>query len=159
MVSDLLSVICRIHLHVVSSGPTPHFLSSSIPTLHDTPYSYAVVMGRGGLANHHAGNNSFRILTASMKPEYARLPKEEKTDVSRRLLDVVHARGGKFLAKDSVSGLFYEVENKTARRKCSQALREENKEERAARKRKVSEAQSEEDEDDGDEEEDGEGTI
>ena len=95
-----------------------------------------------------------------MKPEYARLPKEEKTDVSRRLLDVVHARGGKFLAKDSVSGLFYEVENKTARRKCSQALREENKEERAARKsRKVSEAQSEEDEDAKDEEEDGEGTI
>ena len=95
-----------------------------------------------------------------MKPEYARLPKEEKTDVSRRLLDIVHARGGKFLAKDSVSGLFYEIENKTARRKCSQALREENKEERAARKsRKVSEAQSEEDEDDEDEEEDGEGTI
>ena len=95
-----------------------------------------------------------------MKPEYARLPKEEKTDVSRRLLDMVHARGGKFLAKDSVSGLFYEVEYKIARRKCSQALREESKAERAARKsQKATEAQSEEDEDDEDEEEDGEGSI
>lgn len=119
-------------------------------------------MGRGGLANHHVGNNSFRILTASLKPEYARLPKEEKTDVSRRLLDMVHARGGKFLAKDPVSGLFYEVEYKIARRKCSQALREESKAERAARQsRKAAEAQSEEDEDEDeeDEEEDGEGTI
>jgi hypothetical protein len=101
-------------------------------------------------------------MTASMKPEYARLPKEEKTDVSRRLLDMVHARGGKFLAKDPVSGLFYEVEYKIARRKCSQALREESKAERAARQsRKAAEAQSEEDEDEDeeDEEEDGEGTI
>ena len=120
----------------------------------------AVVMGRGGLANHHVGNNSFRIMTASMKLEHARLPKDEKTDVSRRLLGMVHARGGKFLAKDSVSGLFYEVENKVARRKCSQALREESKAERAARKsRKTAEAQSEEDEDEEDELEDGEGTI
>ena len=120
---------------------------------------YAVVMGRGGLANHHVGNNTFRILTASMKPEYARLPKEEKTDVSRRLLGMVHARGGKFLTKDTVSGLFYEVEYKIARRKCSQALREESKAERAARKsQKATEAQSEEDEDE-DEEEDGEGST
>ena len=117
-------------------------------------------MGRGGLANHHVGNNSFRTMTASMKPEYARLPKEEKTDVSRRLLGMVHARGGKFLTKDTVSGLFYEVENKTARRKCSQALREESKAERAARRsRKAAGAQSEDDEDDEDEEEDAEGTI
>ena len=111
-------------------------------------------MGRGGLANHHVGNNSFRTMTATLKPEYARLPKEEKTDVSRRLLDMVHARGGKFLAKDPGSGLFYEVEYKIARRKCSQALREESKAERAARKsRKAAEAQSEEDEDEDDEEE------
>ena len=136
-------------------------LTFSLPILHNTPYSYAVVMGRGGLANHHVGNNSFRTMTASMKPEYARLPKEEKTDVSRRLLGMVHARGGKFLTKDTVSGLFYEVEYKIARRKCSQALREESKAERAARKsQKATEAQSEEDEDeDEEEEEDGEGSI
>ena len=111
-------------------------------------------MGRGGLANNHVGNNSFRILTASMKPEYARLPKDEKTDVSRRLLHMVHARGGRFLAKDPVSGLFYEVENKTARRKCSQALREESQAERAARKsQKAAEAQNDEDDDDSEDEE------
>jgi hypothetical protein len=58
--------------------------------------------------------------------------------VSRRLLKMVHGRGGKFLAKDAESGLFYEVEDKIARRKCSQALREENKAERAERKRRQS---------------------
>ena len=81
-------------------------------------------MGRGGLSNNHVGNQTFLKLTKALKPEYARLPKEEKTDVSRRLLKMVHGRGGKFLAKDAESGLFYEVEDKIARRKCSQALRD-----------------------------------
>ena len=97
-----------------------------------------VVMGRGGLSNNHVGNQTFLKLTKTLKPEYARLPKEEKTDVSRRLLKIVQDRGGKFLAKDAASGLFYEVDDKIARRKCSQALREESKAERAERKKRQS---------------------
>ena len=98
----------------------------------------SVVIGRGGLSNNHSGNQTFLKLTKSLKPEYARLPKEEKTDVSRRLLKMVQDRGGKFLAKDAASGLFYEVDDKVARRKCSQALREESKAERAERKKRQS---------------------
>ena len=114
-----------------------------------------VVMGRGGLSNNHVGNQTFLKLTKSLKPEYARLPKEEKTDVSRRLLKMVQGRGGKFLAKDAASGLFYEVDDKIARRKCSQALRETSKAERAELKKRRSLQGSEEDGDttDGTEEE------
>ena len=112
-------------------------------------------MGRGGLSNNHVGNQTFLKLTKSLKPEYARLPKEEKTDVSRRLLKMVRGRGGKFLAKDAASGLFYEVDDKIARRKCSQALRETSKAERAELKKRRSLQGSEEEGDttDGTEEE------
>ena len=56
-----------------------------------------------------------------------------KTDFSIKLVQMVHAKGGRFLAKDPADELWYEVDFKLARRKASQALREETRQEREYR--------------------------
>lgn len=92
-----------------------------------------VAMGRGGMANNHIGNKNFRKLAWSLKPEYQKLQKEEKTDFSIKLVQMVHDKGGRFLARDPADELWYEVDFKLARRKASQALREETRQEREDR--------------------------
>lgn len=100
---------------------------------------YDVAMGRGGMANNHIGNKNFRKMAESLKPAYQKLQKEEKTDFSIKLVQMVHDKGGRFLAKDPADELWYEVDFKLARRKASQALREETKEEREERHRRETE--------------------
>jgi len=95
-----------------------------------------VAMGRGGMANNHIGNKNFRKMAESLKPEYQKLQKEEKTGFSVKLVQMVHDKGGRFLAKDPANELWYEVEFKLARRKASQALREESRQEREDRMRR-----------------------
>ena len=104
---------------------------------------YDVAMGRGGMANNHIGNKNFRKMAESLKPAYQRLQKEEKTDFSIKLVQMVHDKGGRFLAKDPADELWYEVSFKLARRKASQALREENKAEREERHRREAEEEEE----------------
>lgn len=112
--------------------------SDSVPdTMEDAVESLGpndVAMGRGGMANNHAGNHQFRAFAASLKPRYEKLSKEEKTGVSRELVQMVHDAGGRFLAKEPSTDLWYEVDFKQARKKASQALREESRPQRAARK-------------------------
>mmetsp|Transcript_22450 Transcript_22450/g.46599 ORF Transcript_22450/g.46599 Transcript_22450/m.46599 type:complete len:321 (+) Transcript_22450:97-1059(+) len=95
-----------------------------------------VAMGRGGKANNHEGNKRFRDMAKQLKPAYEKLPKEEKTGFSIKLVQMVHDKGGRFLSKDAETGLWYEVDFKLARKKASQALREENRAEREIRKLK-----------------------
>ena len=85
-----------------------------------------VLMGRGGLSNHHVGNKRFRALANSLKDEYIRLDdKDEKTVFSNRLVDMVHQAGGRFLVRDQGSDLWVEADRRKARKKASQALREQ----------------------------------
>ena len=104
---------------------------------------FDVAMGRGGMANNHIGNRHFRKMAESLKPAYQKLQKEEKTDISIKLVQMVHDKGGRFLAKDPADELWYEVDFKLARRKASQALREETKEEREERHRREAEEEEE----------------
>ena len=105
--------------------------------------NYDVAMGRGGMANNHIGNKKFRKMAESLKPAYQKLQKEEKTDISIKLVQMVHDKGGRFLAKDPADELWYEVDFKLARRKASQALREETKEEREERHRREAKEEEE----------------
>lgn len=104
---------------------------------------YDVAMGRGGMANNHIGNKNFRKMAESLKPAYQELQKEEKTDFSIKLVQMVHDKGGRFLAKDPADELWYEVDFKLARRKASQALREETKDEREERHKREAEEEEE----------------
>ena len=60
-----------------------------------------------------------------MKSEYSQLSKPEKTPYSWKLVHRVWENGGRFLEKDEGSGKFYVIDEKDARLKASQALREE----------------------------------
>lgn len=89
----------------------------------DEPGEDDVLLGRGAQANTHSGNVRFRQVVAEHQPHYVEAKKEEKEGIARTILSQIHKRGGKFLAK-SDEGQWYEVEEKKALLKTSQALRE-----------------------------------
>ena len=84
-----------------------------------------VLCGKGGQSIHHPGNIQFREWAEEMKPEYSQLSKPEKTPYSWKLVHKVWEAGGRFLEKDDASGKYYVMDEKDARLKASQALREE----------------------------------
>lgn len=98
------------------------------------PTDLDVLLGRGGKSNHHAGNKRYREEVRNLQSWYAGVTdKNEKTDLSQMLVDYVHQYNGRFLEKDEVG--WYVVPNITARRKASQALREDNDPDKRAAKR------------------------
>jgi hypothetical protein len=79
----------------------------------------------GGKANHHLGNKLYRKLVNEMKKRYRSTEdKDEKTDMSRSIVDQVCGYGGRFVKKDSGSNRYYVLSKSEARIKTSQALRE-----------------------------------
>ena len=93
-----------------------------------------VLFGRGGRSNLHPGNIRYHEAKLRIQPRYLASTKEEKTGVSQELVDEIHAYGGRFLKLDEGQG-WYEVLEIVARKKVSQALREENTPERRQAKR------------------------
>jgi hypothetical protein len=85
-----------------------------------------VLLGRGGLSNHHVGNKAYRKRILELQPLYKTLPREEKTSCSEAVVAWVKGRGGRFVKQDTKDGPYYEVTDKTARQKVSQALREDH---------------------------------
>jgi hypothetical protein len=97
---------------------------------------YDVLLGRGGRSNHHVGNKRYREEVKNLRSWYNSIGdnKDEKTALSQCLVDYVHGYEGRFLEKDK-TGAWYEVPNIVARRKASQALREDDDPEKRAAKR------------------------
>jgi len=104
-----------------------------------------VLLGRGGKSNHHPGNKRYREEVENFRPLYASLTTdEEKTAMSQALVDVMEQMGGRFLEEDKIkdpltnkiiSKGWYVVPNIVARRKASQALREDSDPEKRKAKR------------------------
>jgi len=84
-----------------------------------------VLLGRGGKINAHEGNVKFRELVSSRKPQYRTSSKVEKTKISKEIVNMVLSRGGRFLVEVSGSDVWEEVGLDRAKKKCSQALRED----------------------------------
>jgi hypothetical protein len=99
------------------------------------PQANDVLLGRGGRSNHHTGNKRYREEVRNLREWYASIGdnKEEKTKLSQTLVDHVHSYNGRFLEKDDKG--WYVVPNVVARRKASQALREDDDPEKRAAKR------------------------
>ena len=94
-----------------------------------------VLFGRGGLTNTHVGNRRFRDIILLHRPDYARAIKIEKPNVARRIVKAIRCGSppGRFLKKDSKNGMWYDVGDKHAAEKTSQALREKTQAEKAAK--------------------------
>lgn len=73
------------------------------------PRSNDILCGRGGSSNRHLGNIHFRELVAANKQIYVGLTKKQKMLVARKIVDAIHNAGGRFLAKDLDTGLFYDI--------------------------------------------------
>lgn len=99
------------------------------------PTEIDILLGRGGRSNNHPGNKRYLEEVNALKHCYRSSSKNERTDWSQCLVDYVHAYGGRFLRFDREASQWYEVPNRIARKKASQALREENTPESRAKKR------------------------
>ncbi|KAL7576262.1 hypothetical protein ACA910_018090 [Epithemia clementina (nom. ined.)] len=101
------------------------------------PTDLDVLLGRGGRTNNHPGNKKYLEAKDNMQDKYLKADKNGKTPISQELVDIVKGWRGRFLKLDPSSNRWYEVDNATARKKCSQTLREINTaEERAAKRAK-----------------------
>lgn len=85
-----------------------------------------VLFGRGKRSNNHYGNKYFRELVLSMSLEYKNCSKVKKTALSKRIVDMIHMKGGRFLTAVPDSDSWVEVKGLALRRKASQALRDSN---------------------------------
>jgi len=106
---------------------SPHGESASNVDV-EKPHEHDVLCGRGGSSNRHLGNMHFRELVAANKKTYVGLTKKQKMLVARKIVDLVGRTNppGRFLAKDSASGLWYDIGVPRSLEKTSQALREKN---------------------------------
>ena len=94
----------------------------------EKPHASDVLCGRGGSSNRHLGNIHFRELVAANKRVYVGLTKKQKMMVARNIVEAVKGTDppGRFLAKDSDTGLYYDIGLPRSLEKTSQALREKN---------------------------------
>lgn len=93
--------------------------------------------------NRHKGNILFHLAKTHYQPAYLQKPQSERTIISQQLVDEVQSWGGRFLKKDKRG--WYEIDNHTARTKCSQALRDTlTPEEKAAKRRRYRKSKKEE---------------
>ena len=86
-----------------------------------------VLSGRGGLTNHHPGNILFRNLVKAKQADYVRASRHEKAYIARDIVGIMKKLDppGRFLKKDPKDpNKWIEIDDKQARQKASQALRE-----------------------------------
>ncbi|KAL7537131.1 hypothetical protein ACHAXR_007608 [Thalassiosira sp. AJA248-18] len=109
----------------LSFGTRPEFAEYPLNGI-VTPHPNDVLCGRGGGSNNHPGNESFRELVNEVKYPYVNCPKREKPLIARRIVEAVRNQTppGRFLSKDSKTGLWNDIGDGKAREKTSQALRE-----------------------------------
>lgn len=110
--------------HDVPSSPSSTSSNSStLSTTTLTPHD--VICGRGGKANSHPGNISFRSEALKLRSWYESSSKSEKYTISNMLVDYVKEKGGRFLKRDAENpGKWLECDGNDVRKKASQALRE-----------------------------------
>lgn len=93
----------------------------------DEPNEVDVLMGRGGMSNHHAGNEWYRRLIRSNRPLYRACPKHTKLLVAKAIVQAVEQQGGRFLDRCKTTGNWHTVPYKRAVDKTSQGLREKDR--------------------------------
>lgn len=117
-----------VSLPSLSSSPSSLSHDNKSVVSHDdmsTPSPNDVICGRGGKANTHQGNISFREEAKKLRSWYESSSKSEKFTISSFLVDIVRERGGRFLKRDTENpGQWTECDGNDVRKKASQALRE-----------------------------------
>jgi hypothetical protein len=88
------------------------------------PRDTDVLCGRGGAALRHPGNQTYRRLVNLNKGLYTTCLKTEKLKISRSIVAAIREQNGRFLEKNNDESKWYDIGDKKAVEKTSQALRE-----------------------------------
>ena len=88
------------------------------------PRDADVLCGRGGAALRHPGNQTYRRLVNLNKGLYITCLKTEKLKISRSIVAAIREQNGRFLEKSNDQNAWYDIGDKKAVEKTSQALRE-----------------------------------
>ena len=108
-------------------------MSSEIPTTDENgqevveildPRDADVLCGRGGAALRHPGNQTYRRLVHLNKGLYITCLKAEKLKISRSIVTAIREQDGRFLERNTKMGTWYDIGDKKAIEKTSQALRD-----------------------------------
>jgi hypothetical protein len=83
-----------------------------------------VLCGRGGAALRHPGNQTYRRLVNLNKGLYITCLKTEKLKISRSIVAAIREQNGRFIEKNTTNDMWYDIGDKKAVEKTSQALRE-----------------------------------
>mmetsp|Transcript_625 Transcript_625/g.1469 ORF Transcript_625/g.1469 Transcript_625/m.1469 type:complete len:292 (-) Transcript_625:520-1395(-) len=89
------------------------------------PGNYDVLCGRGTQSFIHIGNRRFRITIAMNLDRYLRFrTRVERTSRVEEILKSVRAAGGRFLKRDKITGMWFDIGDKAAHKKVGHALRD-----------------------------------
>jgi len=84
-----------------------------------------VLFGRGKRSTNHPGNKNYREVISRIAMEYKNSNKQQKTELSNRIVQTIHMQGGRFLTPLSSDwNSWVEVNGLSLRKKTSQALRD-----------------------------------
>ena len=106
-----------------SEIPTTDENGQEVVDIHD-PRDADVLCGRGGAALRHPGNQTYRRLVHLNKGLYITCLKAEKLKISRSIVTAIREQDGRFLERNTKKGTWYDIGDKKAIEKTSQALRE-----------------------------------
>lgn len=114
----------------LGSAELSQFLDFSMPSTIpvEEPTDFDVLFGRGGMTNSHIGNKRFRDIISLHRPDYVRAIKIEKPNVARRIVAAIRGGDppGRFMKRNPDDLMWYDVGNRHATEKTSQALREKS---------------------------------
>ena len=88
------------------------------------PTNEDVINGRGQGVQRHPGNEKYRKLVHIMRIAYAKSKNSDKSRISKSIVMAFRQTGGRFLELDERTGIYYDIGDKKACAKTSQALRE-----------------------------------
>jgi len=102
-----------------------HHDEQEMPNI-DNLHGHDVLCGRGGASFKHVGNYTFRHLVLLNKEQYAKSKKVEKRKFAMRIVKAIRKQNppGRFLERNPKTGLYYDVGDRRAVEKTSQALRD-----------------------------------
>jgi len=90
------------------------------------PKELDVLCRRGGRSNNHPGNHLYLNLISAIQPNYLAAARRDTTAISQKVVDFVHSYKGRFLKlEEGTTDKWYVISNTQARKKASQALRED----------------------------------
>ena len=101
-----------------------HATTSRIAVV-DNPKTVDVLCGRGKMCFRHEGNNRFRVLIAEHADTYKMAPtKKVKTQVIALVVEIVIARGGRFLVQNNDDCTWVDGGRKQGKKKTGHAFRD-----------------------------------